>query len=52
MRYCESHSYEVPGLKDYFDHLGLPSIYLEIDYSEAALAPLRTRAQGLIEVIG
>ena len=51
LRYCESHSYEVTGLKDYFDSIGLPSIYLEPDYSEAALAPLRTRVQGFLEVI-
>ncbi len=52
MRYCDCHGYEVPGLRDYLDHLGLPSIYLEYDYSQAALAPLRTRVQGFLEVIG
>lgn len=51
MRYCDSHGYEVPSLKEYFDSIGLPSIYLERDYSEAALAPLRTRVQGFLEVI-
>ncbi len=52
MRYCDSHGYEVPSLKDYLNSIGLPNIYLELDYSEAALAPLRTRVQGFIEVIG
>ena len=52
LRYCDGHGYEVPGLKDYFEDLGLPSIYLEHDYSVAALAPLRTRVQGLTEIIG
>ena len=52
MRYCDTHGYEVPGLKDYLDHIGLPNIYLEHDYSEAALAPLRTRVQAFLEVIG
>jgi benzoyl-CoA reductase subunit C len=51
LRYCDGHGYEVPGLKDYFEDLGLPSMYLEHDYSEAALAPLRTRVQGLTEII-
>jgi benzoyl-CoA reductase/2-hydroxyglutaryl-CoA dehydratase subunit BcrC/BadD/HgdB len=51
MRYCDSHAYEVPALKDYLDSIGLPSIYLELDYSEAVLAPLRTRVQGFLEVI-
>jgi len=52
MRYCDIHGYEVPGLKDYLGNIGLPNIYLEHDYSEAALAPLRTRVQAFLEVIG
>jgi len=51
IRYCDIHGYEVPGLKDYLEHIGLPNIYLEWDYSEAALAPLRTRVQAFLEVI-
>lgn len=52
LRYCDSHGYEVPGLRDYFDSIGLPSIYLEHDYSQSALAQLRTRVQAFLEVIG
>jgi benzoyl-CoA reductase subunit C len=52
LRYCDSHGYEVPQLKDYLESIGLPNIYLEHDYSEAALAPLKTRVQGLTEIIG
>ncbi len=52
LRYCDGHGYEIPGLKDYFEDLGIPSMYLEHDYNEAALAPLRTRVQGLTEIIG
>ena len=52
IRYCDGHGYEVPGLKDYLTSIGLPSIYLEHDYSEGALAPLRTRVQGFLEIIG
>ena len=52
VRYCDSHGYEVPGVKDYLDNIGLPNTYLEHDYSEAALAPLRTRVQAFLEVIG
>ncbi|MFC1925497.1 2-hydroxyacyl-CoA dehydratase subunit D [Chloroflexota bacterium] len=49
--YCDIHGYEVPGLKDYLDSIGVPSIYLEHDYNEAALAPLKTRVQAFIEMI-
>jgi len=52
VRYCDIHGYEVPGLTDYLDSIGLPNIYLEHDYSEAALAPLKTRVQAFLEVIG
>ena len=52
VRYCDIHGYDVPGIKDYLDSMGLPNIYLEHDYSEAALAPLRTRVQAFLEVIG
>ncbi|MFC2040446.1 2-hydroxyacyl-CoA dehydratase subunit D [Chloroflexota bacterium] len=52
VRYCDIHGYDVPGLKDYFDHLGLPNIYLEHDYSLPSLAQLRTRVQAFLEVIG
>jgi len=52
VRYCDIHGYEVPGLKDYLDSVGLPNIYIEHDYSEAALAPLRTRIQAFLEVLG
>jgi len=52
VRYCDIHGYEVPGLKDYLDSIGLPNIYLEHDYSKAALAPLKTRVQAFLEMIG
>ncbi len=51
VRYCDIHGYEVPGLKDYLDSISLPNIYLEHDYSEAALAPLKTRVQAFLEMI-
>lgn len=52
LRYCDSHGYEVPGLRDYLESIGLPSIYLEHNYSQSALAQLRTRVQAFLEVIG
>jgi len=51
VRYCDTHGYEVPGIKDYFSEIGLPTIYLEHDYTEGALAQLRTRMQGFLEII-
>ena len=52
VRYCDTHGYEVPSIKDYFDSISLPSIYLEHDYSVPSLAQLRTRVQAFLEIIG
>lgn len=51
LKYCDIHGYEVPGLRDYLDSLGLPNTYLEHDYSEGSLAALRTRVQAFLETI-
>jgi benzoyl-CoA reductase/2-hydroxyglutaryl-CoA dehydratase subunit BcrC/BadD/HgdB len=51
VRYCDTHGYEVPGLRDYLKNAGIPSIYLEHDYTEGALQPLRTRVQGFLELL-
>ena len=52
VRYCDTHGYDVPALKDFLDSIGVPSIYLEHDYTVGALAPLKTRVQGFLEIIG
>ncbi len=51
LRYCDAHGYEIPGITDYLKSLGIPSIYIEHNYTEAAFAPLRTRIQGFLEMI-
>lgn len=51
LRYCDSHGYEVPQVKDYLNGIGLPSTYIEYGYSQAAMAPLRTRVQAFLEII-
>lgn len=51
MKYCDTHGYEVPGLKDYLKSIGLPAFYLEHEYTMVALAPLRTRVQAFLETI-
>jgi len=51
VRYCDPFAFEVPSLRDYFDAIGIPSIYIEYDYAEGALAPLRTRVEAFYETI-
>lgn len=52
LRYCDPFAFEMPGLKDYFDSLGVPSTYIEYDYTRGSLAPLRTRVEAFLEIIG
>ncbi|MBN2238419.1 MAG: 2-hydroxyacyl-CoA dehydratase [Dehalococcoidales bacterium] len=51
LRYCDSHGYEIPQIKDYLESIGIPSIYVEHDYSKAALGQLMTRIQAFTEII-
>jgi benzoyl-CoA reductase subunit C len=52
VKYCDPHGFDVPDVRSYVDSLGLPNTYLEHDYTEGSLAPLRTRVQGFLEMIG
>ena len=52
VRYCDPFAFEMPSLRDYFESLGLPSTYVEYNYTTGALAPLRTRVEAFLETIG
>jgi benzoyl-CoA reductase subunit C len=51
LKYCDTHGYEVPSVKDYIQEIGLPSLYLEHDYTPGMISPLKTRVQGFLEII-
>ncbi|MDH4269322.1 MAG: 2-hydroxyacyl-CoA dehydratase family protein [Dehalococcoidia bacterium] len=51
VRYCDPFAFEMPSLKDYLSSLGIPSTYIEYDYTTGALAPLRTRVEAFVETI-
>lgn len=51
VRYCDPFAFEMPALKDYFDSFGIPSTYIEYDYTQGGLAPLRTRVEAFLETI-
>jgi benzoyl-CoA reductase subunit C len=51
VRYCDPFAFEMPALKDYLESIGIPSTYIEYDYSIGALAPLRTRVEAFLETI-
>jgi len=51
VRYCDPFAFEIPSVKDYFSSLSVHSTYIEYDYSERALAPIRTRIEAFIDTI-
>jgi len=51
VRYCDPFAFEMPSLKDYLNSIGVPSTYIEYDYTTGALAPMRTRVEAFIETI-
>ncbi len=51
VRYCDPFAFEIPSLKDYLDSIGIPSTYIEYDYTIGALAPLRTRVEAFLETL-
>ncbi len=51
LRYCDTHGFEIPSIKDYFNGIGLPAIYLEHDYTLGIMSQLKTRVQGFLEII-
>jgi benzoyl-CoA reductase/2-hydroxyglutaryl-CoA dehydratase subunit BcrC/BadD/HgdB len=51
VRYCDPHAADVVDLTDYLESLGVPSMYLEHNYSEGGLAPLRTRIEAFVETL-
>jgi benzoyl-CoA reductase/2-hydroxyglutaryl-CoA dehydratase subunit BcrC/BadD/HgdB len=52
VRYCETHAHDAPDVRDYLRETGLPVLQLEYEYSMMSIAPLRTRIQAFLELIG
>jgi len=51
VKYCDTHGFEVPGLKKYLDRIGIPSLYLEHEYTHGAEAPLKNRVEAFLELM-
>ena len=51
VRYCDPFAFEMTEIKEYFDRLGLPSMYLEYDYTRGELGQLRTRIEAFLETL-
>jgi benzoyl-CoA reductase/2-hydroxyglutaryl-CoA dehydratase subunit BcrC/BadD/HgdB len=51
VKYCDCHGFEVPQVKDYFNRLGIPSLYLEHGYMLTDQEVLKTRVEAFLEMI-
>ncbi len=52
VRYCDPFAFEMPAVKDYLESIGILSTYIEYDYTQGGLAPLRTRVEAFLETLG
>jgi bzd-type benzoyl-CoA reductase N subunit len=51
IRYCDTHAFDAPDLKEYLEGKGLPVLVLEEDYPVSSTARLKTRVQAFSEVL-
>jgi bzd-type benzoyl-CoA reductase N subunit len=52
IRYCDTHMFDAPLLRDEFKAAGLPVLYLEWEHSLSGLAGLKTRIEAFVEMVG
>jgi len=52
IKYCDTHMFDAPLLRDGLKDMGLPVLYLEWEHSMSGFAGLRTRIEAFIEMVG
>jgi len=52
LRYCDTHAFDAPDVKEYLQGKGLPVLEIEGDYPTPSLTRLKTRVQAFLEMIG
>ena len=51
VKYCDTHAYEVPLIKQKFEEAGIPFLHIETDYEPAGLEQMRTRVEAFLQVV-
>ena len=51
IRYCDTHEYDIPDVRDYMQGMGVPVLHVEDDYSLSSIGGLRTRVEAFVEMI-
>jgi benzoyl-CoA reductase subunit C len=52
IKYCDTHMFDAPLLRDELNAMGMPVLYLEWEHSMSGLAGLKTRLEAFIEMVG
>ncbi len=52
IKYCDTHMFDAPNMRDQLKAMGLPVLYLEWEHSMSGFASLKTRIEAFIEMIG
>ena len=52
LNFCDPHKFDIPSLRDYLAQDGLPTLYIEDDYTMANIQAIKTRVQAFVEMIG
>jgi benzoyl-CoA reductase subunit C len=52
LKFCDTHMFDAPLLRDELKALDLPVLYLEWEHSMSGLAGLKTRIEAFIEMVG
>jgi benzoyl-CoA reductase subunit C len=50
-RYCDTHAFDAPDVKEYLGRKGLPVLEIEGDYPLGGIAGLKTRIQAFLETV-
>ncbi len=51
VRYCDTHAFDAPDVKEYLGRKGLPVLEIEGDYPLSGIAGLKTRIQAFLETV-
>jgi len=52
LKFCDTHMFDAPLLRDELKALDLPVLYLEWEHSMSGIAGLKTRIEAFIEMVG
>jgi len=51
IRFCDTHEFDVPDVKEYLTGLGLPVLHIEDDYKVSNVGQLKTRIEAFLEIL-